>query len=168
MNSIRIALSALLLTILLLPSLSFGQSNDGTIEASWNRPATVPAERVVPYPPPAVNSSASGMEYTRTAWERRRTGSSRPWPKLSANPTTQEYFDVNTAVIDSLAHLYCLSSNYIGTLRIRNQQALQSKDPQMRQFAYEGKPAPASSGQPSLQALHKELMQLLDRCLVGR
>ncbi|MFZ1728914.1 MAG: hypothetical protein WBQ23_01025 [Bacteroidota bacterium] len=168
MNSIRIVLSTLLLTLFLLPSVSFGQGNAGTIESSWNRPSSAPAERVVPTPQPSAKSSEIDMEYPKTAWDRERTGTSRPWPTLSANPTTQEYFDVNTAVIDSLAHLYCLSSNYIGTLRIRNQQALQSKEPHMRQFAYEGKPTAASSGQPSLQALHKELLQLLDRCLVGR
>ncbi len=168
MNSIRIAISAFLLTLFLLPSMSYGQSNDGSIEASWNRSSSAPAERVVYPPPPAAKSTGSEAGYTKTAWETQRTGPSRPWPTLSARPTTQEYFDVNTAVIDSLSHLYCLSSNYIGTLRIRNQQALQSKEPRLRQFDYDGKPTAASSGQPSLQALHKELLQLLDRCLVGR
>jgi hypothetical protein len=168
MNCIRIAFSTFLLTMFLLPSLSFGQGNEGTIEASWNRAPSAPTERVVTPPAPAKKSETRDMSYTKTAWESQRTNASRPWPALSANPTAKEYFDVNTAVIDSLSHLYCLSSNYIGTLRIRNQQAMQSKEPSMRQFDYDGKPVPASSGQPSLQALHKELLQLLDRCLVGR
>ncbi|MFA6233693.1 MAG: hypothetical protein WC824_05805 [Bacteroidota bacterium] len=168
MNSSRIVFSTLVLALFLIPSLSFGQGNEGTIESSWNRPSSAPAERVVSPPRAVVKSSGEDMDYSRNTWDRGRSESSRPWPKLSSNPTTQEYYDVNTAVIDSLSHLYCLSSNYIGTLRIRNQQAMQMKDPQMRQFAYDGKPVAASSGQPSLQALHKELMQLLDRCLVGR
>ncbi|MBE0644653.1 MAG: hypothetical protein IH600_11285 [Bacteroidetes bacterium] len=171
MNCIRIAFSTFLLTMFLLPSLSFGQGNEGTIEASWNRPHSTPppVERVVTPPPPAANADVRYMEYTKPAWDSKRTNASRPWPALSANPTVKEYFDVNTAVIDSLSHLYCLSSNYIGTLRIRNQQALQSKGPQqMRQFDYDGKPAPSNSGTPSLQVLHKELLQLLERCLVGR
>lgn len=174
MNSIRIVFSSILLTLFLLPSLSFGQGNDGTIESSWNRPRSAPAERVVPPPPPQPSPSAkstgtgTAMEYPKTAWDRERSVSSRPWPTLSAHPTVKEYFDVNTAVIDSLSRLYCLSGNFIGTLRIRNQQAFESKEPRLRQFDYDGKPMAASSGQPSLQALHKELMQLLDRCLVGR
>ncbi len=168
MSSIRIAFSTLLLTLFFLPSPGFGQGNEGTIEASWNRAKSSPppAERVVIQAPRReVRESA---EYRTEAWDSHRRAASRPWPVLSSHPTAQEYYDVNTAVIDSLSHLYCLSSNYIGTLRIRNQQALQGKEPQLRQFDYDGKPAAASSGQPSLQALHKELLQLLERCLVGR
>ena len=122
MNCIRIAFSTLLLTMFLLPSLSFGQGNEGTIEASWNRAPSQPAERIVTPPPPAPAPKTGDMSYTKTAWESQRANTSRPWPALSANPTMKEYFDVNTAVIDSLSHLYCLSSNYIGTLRIRNQR----------------------------------------------
>jgi hypothetical protein len=168
MSSIRIAFSTLLLSLLLLPSQSFSQGNEGTIEASWNRAKSSPppAERVVVTSPrKEVRENAGNHAH---AWDSQRSHASRPWPALSSHPTAREYYDVNTAVIDSLSHLYCLSSNYIGTLRIRNQQALQGKEPQMRQFDYDGKPAAASSGQPSLQALHKELLQLLDRCLVGR
>lgn len=168
MSSIRIAFSTLLLSLLLLPSRSLSQGNEGTIEASWNRATSTPppAERVVVTPP--RKEVSENAEYRVHAWDSQRNAASRPWPALSSQPTAREYYDVNTAVIDSLSHLYCLSSNYIGTLRIRNQQALQGKEPQMRQFDYDGKPAAGSSGQPSLQALHKELLQLLDRCLVGR
>lgn len=162
---------------MLLPALSPAQTQEGSIEASWNRASSAPApgDRVVPPPPPArkvvveekVRQDAD-MRYPETAWDKERSGTSRPWPVLSANPTQNEYFDVNTAVIDSLAHLYCLSAGYIGTLRIRNQQALQSKEPHAREFDYNGAPVPSGQGRQSLQALHKELLLLLDRCLVGR
>lgn len=178
MNSLRIAFGTLLLAGLLLPVLSSAQTQDGTIEASWKRASSAPSpgERVVPPPPPTreavkprpVQNEPEGTQYPEAAWEKQRTGTSRPWPVLSAHPTQKEYFDVNTAVIDSLAHLYCLSANYIGTLRIRNQQAVQGQEPGARQFDYDGKPAASTQGRQSLQALHKELLLLLDRCLVGR
>lgn len=166
MNSTRIAFSTLLLALFLLPALSFGQSQGGTIEDSWNR-APQPAPRVVT-PPPAPRPAVVDGDYPKEAWEKQRSSDSRPWPKLSSSPTTNEYYNVNTAVIDSLAHLYCLSANYIGTLRVRNEQALQSREPHGRDFDYDGKPAASKHGQQSLQALHKELLHLLDRCLVGR
>jgi hypothetical protein len=123
---------------------------------------------VVTPPPPAHRHVVVEGDYPTEAWEKQRSGESRPWPRLSSHPTTNEYYNVNTAVIDSLAHLYCLSANYIGTLRVRNDQALQSREPDGRQFDYDGKPAASKHGQQSLQALHKELLHLLDRCLVGR
>ncbi|MBR9976048.1 MAG: hypothetical protein KFF77_10740 [Bacteroidetes bacterium] len=178
MNRLRIAFGTLMLAGLLLPVLSNAQTPDGTIEASWNRAPSAHSSRhhVVPPPPPTreavkprpVRGEHADAEYTDGAWEKQRGGTSRPWPSLSAHPTQHEYYDVNTAVIDSLAHLYCLSTNYIGTLRIRNQQAHQGQEPAARQFDYDGKPAASTQGRQSLQALHKELLSLLDRCLVGR
>lgn len=176
MNSIRFAFCTLLLLVVLLPAHSSAQDRGGTIESSWDRAATTPAPRVVPPPPPVreavkprpVAEPETGTRYPEGAWEKERGATSRPWPTLSANPTQKEYHEANTAVIDSLAHLYCLSANYLGTLRIRNQQALQSQEPSSRQFDYDGRPAPSGQARQSLQALHKELMLLLDRCLVGR
>jgi hypothetical protein len=171
MNSKRIAFSTLLLAVILLPSLSFGQAQEGSIEASWNRATSAPAPSPrVEAVPRAVTprSTAKDSEYPDAAWEKSRSAETRPWPQLSSRPTLKEYHDVNTAVIDSLAHLYCLSSNYISTLRIRNQQALQNIEPHLREFEYQGKPAASGQGQQSLHALHKELLHLLDRCLVGR
>ena len=176
MNSIRYAIATLLLILVLVPARSSAQTQDGTIEASWNRASSAPAQRVLPPPSPAPQAVKPRPEsrsddrdrYPESAWEKERGTQSRPWPTLSANPTQNEYFQANTAVIDSLAHLYCLSANYLGSLRMRNQQALQSHEPGARQFDYDGRPAPSAQGRQSLQALHKELMLLLDRCLVGR
>lgn len=181
MLSLRFAFSTLVFALLCLPAIGFGQAQDGTIEASWNRPSPTPAPRVQPAPsreqarsreqtaPSPRRGTADDAKYSEHAWDKQRHPSSRPWPALSARPTVQEYYTVNTAVIDSLAHLYCLSTNYIGSLRLRNEQALQSKEqPHARDFNYDGTPAAPRHGQQSLQALHKELMLLLERCLVGR
>lgn len=173
MFSSRLAFSTLLFALLFLPSIGYGQAQDGTIESSWNRPSSTPATRISPAPrvqpvTPRAQPSTGEAAYSDQAWDAQRQPASRPWPTLSSRPTTQEYYTVNTAVIDSLAHLYCLSTNYIGTLRLRNEQALQSKEPQSRDFNYDGKPAASRHGQQSLQALHKELLLLLERCLVGR
>ncbi len=172
MNRLRATLSTCMLSLFMLPAVVSAQS-DNSIEASWERAATkspVQQQRVQPPPPPVQNVHREGMEYEKTAWDDGRKESPRPWPTLTATSTAKEYYDANVAVIDSLSHLYCLSSNYISTLRIRNQQSMQGEDPQLRDFNYEGErqPAPAASARPSVQALHKELMQLLERCLIGR
>lgn len=172
MNRIRVTLISSLAVLLFLPLLASAQSNDGSIEASWDRAASerpVKVERpVVPSPAPAAKSE--GLKYTNTAWDAQRSGTSRPWPKLSASSTAKDYFDTNTAVIDSLSRLYCLSSNYISTLRIRNTQAMQGRVSTLKDFNYEEGQAPATpaSARSTLHALHKELMQLLERCLIGR
>jgi hypothetical protein len=172
MNRLRATLSFGMFSLLMLPAVLSAQS-DNSIEASWERAATkspVPRQRVQPPPPPVQDARSEGMEYGKTAWDDGRKESARPWPTLSATSTAKEYFDANAAVIDSLSSLYCLSSNYIVTLRMRNQQSMQGEDPQLRDFNYEGEqqPAPPASARPSVQALHKELMQLLERCLIGR
>ena len=172
MKRIRVALCTALLSLFLLPLTAASQTDDGSIEASWERAASEPAsagERVLP-PPPPPSHKGENMEYTKTVWNTERSRESRPWPKLTESSTARQYFDANTAVIDSLSHLYCLSSNYLSTLRIRNQQAMQGREPQMDEFAYEEgeQPVPTASARTSLHALHKELLQLLERCLIGR
>lgn len=172
MNRLRVTLTTSLLTLLLLPMLAHAQAPDNSIEASWERASsTPPRETRVQPPPPAPKVRSEGLKYEDTAWDASRDEKSRPWPTLTSSSTTKEYFDANTAVIDSLAHLYCLSSNYISTLRIRNQQAMQDRDPQqLDEFDYENgtDPVSAADARMSVQALHKELMQLLERCLIGR
>lgn len=172
MNRIRVALCTALLTMFLLPMTAVSQSDDGSIEASWERAASNPSptgERVLPPPPPPCDERED-MEYTKTAWGSERSRESRPWPQLTESSPARDIFDTNTAVIDSLSHLYCLSSNYLSTLRIRNRQAMQGREPQMDQFAYtEGEqPVPTANARTSLHALHKELLQLLERCLMRR
>ncbi len=172
MKRIRVALCTALLSLFLMPLTAVSQTDDGSIEASWEQAAETPApagERVYP-PPPPPSDEGRDMEYTKTVWDAERSPESRPWPKLTESSSAREFFDANTAVIDSLSHLYCLSSNYLSTLRIRNQQAMQGREPQMDEFAYEEgeKPVPTASARTSLHALHKELLQLLERCLIGR
>lgn len=172
MKRIRVALYIALLSLFLLPLTAASQTDDGSIEASWDRAASKPTptgERVLP-PPPPPSDEGEDMEYTKTVWNADRSRESRPWPELTESSSAREFFDANTAVIDSLSHLYCLSSNYLSTLRIRNQQAMQGREPQMDEFAYqEGEqPVPTASARTSLHGLHKELLQLLERCLTGR
>ncbi|MCB2204416.1 hypothetical protein KQI65_06665 [bacterium] len=171
MNRLRVTLTVSMLTLLLFPLLAHAQTKDNSIEASWERASSTPPRetRVQPAPPAPVERS-EGLKYEDTAWDASRSEKSRPWPKLTSSSTAKEYFDANAAVIDSLSHLYCLSSNYISTLRIRNQQAMQDRDPQLDEFDYEEgqQPVPSADARMSVQALHKELMQLLERCLVGR
>ncbi len=172
MIRIRVTLFSSLAILLFLPLLVSAQSKDGSIKASWDRaaseqPATVDRP-VVTQPTPATRHE--DMTYTKTAWGAQRSGTSRPWPKLTTSSTATEYFEANTAVIDSLSRLYCLSSNYISTLKIRNSQAMQGRTSNLKDFSYEEGQAPAVpvSARSTLQALHKELMQLLERCLIGR
>jgi hypothetical protein len=158
-----------------LCSTAHSQGQDGTIQSSWERAASVaPVERVTPSVPARQYRQPQTERSTPVSpWKQGRDSDSRPWPALSSTSTPRDYFDANTVVIDSLARLYCLSSNYIGTLRIRNEQAMQGFEPQVRDFNYQ-RDAAATGGQPtghgrqSVRMLHKELLQLLDRCLVGR
>jgi hypothetical protein len=172
MKRITVAIALFVVSLLLLPQLSLSQAREGTVEASWNRadrsghysapPATIPRH---------VETPRHAEKHTATTWDKQRSKSTHPWPSLPANPTPRDYHLVNTAVIDSLSHLYCLSPGYITTLRSRNDDAMQvtpaTKD---RDFSYsEGNRTTAKeASRPSLQALYKELLQLLDRCLAGR
>ncbi len=169
MNRHRVMLFISMLALLMLPAVVSAQSSDNSIEASWERAETPAPQR--PYVQPAPQPQKSdGLKYQETAWGSKRSKSSRPWPKLTSSSTVKEYFDANNAVIDSLSNLYCLSTNYVSTLRIRNQQSMQGRDSQLRDFNYEEgqQSVPPSTARTSVQALHKELMQLLERCLIGR
>lgn len=172
MKRIRVALCTALLTMFLLPMTAASQSDEGSIEASWERAAAKPAPRAerILSPPSQSSEESEDMEYTRTIWDAERSDESRPWPQLAEDSPAHDFFDANTAVIDSLSQLYCISSNYLSTLRIRNQQAMQGREPQKDEFAYQEREQPVQtpSGRTSLHALHKELLQLLERCMSGR
>ncbi|MCZ7555315.1 MAG: hypothetical protein M5R41_02780 [Bacteroidia bacterium] len=172
MKRITAFIALFVVSLLLLPRLSLAQAREGTVEASWNR-----AEKSGQYhTPPAstprsIDSYRQQEKHTATAWEKQRSKATHPWPNLPANPTAHDYHSVNTAVIDSLSHLYCLSPGYITTLRGRNDDAMKAiPGSGERDFSYtEGnRTAAKEASRPSLQALYKELLQLLDRCLAGR
>jgi len=170
MNRLRVTFFISMLTLFMLPAVVSAQSSDNSIEASWERAETPPPQKQQVQSAAQPLRQSEGLKYQKTAWGSKQSESSRPWPKLTSTSSAKEYFDANNAVIDSLASLYCLSTNYVSTLRIRNQQSMQGRDSQLRDFNYEGgqQPALPPSARTSVQALHKELMQLLERCLIGR
>ena len=149
---------------------SQAQSHDGSIEDSWNRaarePKPLPLDTRRQSPPPETRE-----QQRYTTWERIRPEQSRPWPFLPKNPSTDQYYTANKALIDSLSNLYCLSANYITTLTNRNEAAMRpASTPQVKKdFHYDSGTDMRRQSPPSesLDALHKELMQLLDRCLYG-
>ena len=145
------------------------QAQQGTIESSWNRvprqeaprkdvpKQVVIEEQRVPRTPPPAGS----------VWDTERSMTSRPWP-LPPNPGPRDYYTANIAVIDSLARLYCLSAGYVSGLRQRNEECLTpTPGTAPRDFNYQGQ-QPAPAARPSAQALHRELLQLLERCLSPR
>jgi|GEM_PF-1243380 len=167
------ALSGLLLILALcFPQHDcLAQHREGTIEASWERAES--RTRVTHERRPSEDYRS--METQRSdqrgnVWDTGRTPESRPWPKLPEHPGAHDYFEANTALIDSLNNLYCLSANYIQTLQTRNNDAIHSPEGvEPRQFTYDAaRKTDIESYRVSLQALHKELQQLLDRCLTGR
>jgi hypothetical protein len=164
-------ISGMFVLCLLFPAeYAFSQVREGTIEHSWKRAAqevrtTPPAHRYVAPHPRQVEQQRA------TAWDAARSPETRPWPMLPPDPGPKDYHAVNTAVIDSLSQLYCLSPGYVTTLRVRNDEAYHGAPAgREREFSYtqSGPPAAREANRPSLQALYKELLQLLDRCLVGR
>lgn len=147
---------------------AFAQSQ-GSIESSWKN---TPKKKLI-----QQNEKANAARATKNddrvyqAWEQQRSKESNPWPYLPKSPTPQNYYKANTLVIDSLESLYCLSSNYLKSLRARNDGAYKSSPspPPAKEFVYTpptGKhDAPI---QESLSALHKELKSLLHNCVHGR
>lgn len=104
------------------------------------------------------------------AWQSGRRTTQVPWPSLPAHPTVQDYHAANGLVLDSLTSLYCLSTNYLRALRARNDAGLSAQTPAGgKDFAYQQRSAaPAASARPSLDALHRELLDLLDSCIRPR
>lgn len=165
-----------LAVLVLLPAVGIAQHSDGSIESSWENPrlyqppAKVHAER-----PPAPHVAApSGTDGYLPAWDRSRSPESRPWPYAQRQPLIKgDYYSSNAMLIDSLTSLYCLSSGYVKTLSNRNEsgRAVPSPaPPQKKEFSYDQAPPAAkpSPARESLEALHRELLLLLDQCLYGR
>ncbi len=172
MKRFPVSISLLILSVLFAANNISAQPREGTVEASWKRAAQgesmSPSYRVQEQ----SKTVAPRVEAPRaTAWDEKRSAETRPWAALPANPTPRDYHSVNTVVIDSLSHLYCLSPGYVTTLRSRNEEAFQGgATAREREFSYSegGRAVTRETNRPSLQALYKELMQLLDRCLAGR
>jgi hypothetical protein len=154
--------------MLCAPSTTRAQSRDGSIGDSWlNTPKEKPAATKADQP-----FLQPDKQYK--AWDQRPQEPARTWtPKKQPAPLSGDLYSSNSRLIDSLTTLYCLSSNYLSTLRNRNEATRgtvptplpQPKDFSYQQSAPEQKPLP---GRESPEALHKELMQLLEQCLYGR
>ena len=158
-----------MLACLLAASNAFAQS----IEESW---MSAPKEKT---PPARQSTQQSAQPFLQTdrqyrAWDRRVEGTDRTWtPRKPAVTVPGDYYTSNGQLIDSLTTLYCLSSNYLTTLRNRNEAARSGvvpAAPTPRDFHYQQSvpghtPIP---GRESPEALHKELLQLLEQCLYGR
>lgn len=144
------------------------QTHEGTIESSWE--ARSGTREYVTQPPPPVRSAPERPD-TYTTWNRVRSMESRPWPQLPKNPTGSDYYQANSALIDSLANLYCLSSNYVRTLRNRNESLERPLPPLRRDFSYtesEHRQVRSGYARQSYESLYKELLLLLDQCLYGK
>lgn len=104
------------------------------------------------------------------AWQSGRGNAHHVWPSLPAQPTVRDYHAANAQVLDSLTTLYCLSANYLRALHARNDAGLTAQGaPDGRDFSYQQRgAAPAASARPSLDALHRELLELLDACVRPR
>ena len=154
--------------ILTGPAALTGQTRDGSIQESWDRaPKEKPSQTQRQQP-----QFLPGTGDNYSTWDRQRSEQARTWTRPAAPAVTKDYHTSNTQLIDSLAALYCLSANYITTLRQRNEStgSTSAPRPAQRDFAYavpapEQKPLP---GRESPEALRKELLQLLDQCLYGR
>ncbi|HOJ04950.1 MAG TPA: hypothetical protein PK916_13205 [Bacteroidota bacterium] len=157
-----------ILALLLTPSLR-AQAQQGSIESSWNRAPRQEAPRKEA--PKQVIIEEKRVQRTLppagSVWDNERSATSRPWP-LPSNPGPRDYYTANTAVIDSLARLYCLSPGYVSSLRLRNEECMSTTPGNApKDFSYQGQ-KPQAAARPSVQALHRELLQLLERCLSPR
>ena len=145
------------------------QSREGSIGDSWNSAPREKSTVDTKQPQPFLQG-----EKQYRAWEHRVEETQRTWttkPQQSPIPRNQQ--STNSQLIDSLSTLYCLSSNYLATLRNREEASrmtVPSAPSRPKDFSYQQgppdyKPLP---GRESPEALHKELLQLLEQCLYGR
>lgn len=149
-------------------------ASPGSIESSWNNAPKKHVEEPTHYPK-KVEHPAKGTDAYQ-AWEKMRSPVSQPWPYLSKSPTPINYYNANSLIIDSLQSLYCLSTNYIRTLRSRNEGAYKSMQPPpplpKKDFQYKDSKVPYykndAGNRESLSAFYKELQNLLQNCLYGR
>jgi hypothetical protein len=168
------------------------RAQSGTIENSWKKAGT---ETVQPAPAPKVKdvarpaaawpysaprSTAAPATKTGTTgtaassvWDKGRADKSRPWPYVPGGSSSSQYYSANTQLLDSLGALYCLSAGYLESLRRRNEGPATTTIPAQatRDFAYDKTSpasAPASDRRAELEALYRELLGLLDRCMGNR
>jgi hypothetical protein len=159
------------LVCIVLTTNGFAQSRDGSIEDSWKNPSkdTAPVTR---QDQPFLQGDKQYRNWDQKPQEPPRTWNQQP-KKASPPAMSRDMYSSNAQLIDSLSTLYCLSSNYLTTLRNRNEASRGTVQPMPtppRDFSYqqrttEQKPLP---GRESPEALRKELLQLLDQCLYGR
>ena len=169
MTTFRITTALLLLFALAYTSSA--QTSPGSIQASWDK--STKAKQAEMKPAPTVQRTAKKSDQAYTSWEKQRVSESQPWPYLPKTPTSQQIFSANTMVLDSLQNLYCLSTNYLRSLRARNDAAYRASQPEQKKDFHYTPPAQQSVRnetviKESLSALHKELMQLLNNCIYGR
>ena len=150
-------------------SVATAQSHEGSIGDSWN---SAPKEKA----PAGAKQTQPFLQGEKQyqAWEHRAQESQKTWTQKSQPiPMSRDYYTTNSRLIDSLSTLYCLSSNYLTTLRNRNEatrSGVPASPPQPKDFSYQQsvQEHTALPGRESPEALHKELLQLLDQCLYGR
>ena len=144
---------------------AFAQTQEGSVQTSWDKSQKNPVNNNTMRQKPAEKKSYWDKDSV-TYWKKTH-------PQKPAQPATEpgisakNLYQANDVLIDSLLHLYCVSSNYIVDLRIQNHIAFDQ--PPETAVAQQGSSAPQQkSTKTSLadpQALHNKLVELLNRCL---
>ena len=110
------------------------------------------------------------------SWKEMQPPNENAWPYVPKNATQDDYYAVNQTVLDSLSQLYCLSPGYLRKMELKN-EALKTRHEHGAapsddgRFSYQKdswnrqEASDESGRRSSLQALHVELMGLLNRCL---
>jgi hypothetical protein len=182
MKQVVVFLLAIVCFFLAMHVQAVAQTHDRSIEDSWERSATTPLETprsasttprsASTTPPPSLWDvhPAPGTGYP--SWDASGPAPAATWPGPSAAaPTGRNLAGTNSALIDSLSNLYCVSSTFITSLRNRNELARGAVAPAAAGKDFQYKTAPAveiPTGTESADALHRELLLLLERCLYGR
>jgi hypothetical protein len=172
MKQFAILLPVAVCLLLAFQTQAAAQNRDRTIEDSWDRARTQPKEEAAPLRTPPAETPLAPQNVHPTpggdfpTWDKKSIGT-KPWPGAPRAGRAHNLREENTMLIDSLAGLYCLSSSYIAGLRQRNDVTQPSPvTPAGKDFQYKKEaPVPAATGQESADALHRELLLLLERCL---
>jgi hypothetical protein len=143
-----------------------GHAQEGTVQSSWEKSKKNPG---------AANTGSIKTSEKNKYWDKdsvaywKRQAAPQPVPPKTATPGSVS-FKTNESLIDSLAHLYCVSASYIVDLRIQNHVAFdQPRDsvPSVRKPATPSK-SPTITSLSDPQSLYKKLVELLNRCLHGK
>lgn len=156
--------------VFLLAGNLMSQSSPGSIQASWEKAAK---NKPVEIKPPLQQTKQTKTGEYNPVWEKQRSAPTAPWPYLPKAPSATQYHDANTMIIDSLQTLYCLSTNYLRSLRARNESAYGATQPESKKdFQYSQPPQREmrneSIARESLSTIHEELITLLQNCVYGR